>query len=208
MSHITVPPAPNEAGPAWDVARLFPDQGGWSEGDYLDLVGRTNQLVELSDGRIKVLGCSTTSHQRILGYVCRQLAAFVEPRRLGRVVVAAYPVRLRPGTFREPDVVFMLAEHADRLGEEYAEGADLVMEVVSEKNRAHDLVIKRAEYAAAGIPEYWIVDPRDRKITVLSLSGDRYTIHGEFDPGSRAASVLLTAFEVDVDALFTAGVGK
>lgn len=49
----------------------------------------------------------------------------------------------------------------------------LVMEVVSggPQDRKRDLVIKRAEYAAAGIPEYWIVDPESRRITVLTLVG-------------------------------------
>src|SRR5437016_1271126 len=39
--------------PAWDIARLFPAQGHWSEDEYLALNG--NHLVEFSDGRIAVL---------------------------------------------------------------------------------------------------------------------------------------------------------
>ena len=52
----------------------------------------------------------------------------------------------------------MLAEHADRMAEEYWRGADLVMEVVSggEDDRRRDLETKVAEYARARIPEYWI----------------------------------------------------
>ena len=38
-------------------------------------------------------------------------------------------------------------------------GADLVIEVVSPDDPDLDLVVKRQEYAQAGIPEYWIVDP-------------------------------------------------
>ncbi|MFO0956477.1 MAG: Uma2 family endonuclease [Isosphaeraceae bacterium] len=68
------------------------------------------------------------------------------------------PVRLGPDKIREPDIVFLLAEHADRIGKQVLEGADLVMEVVSE-DRRRDLVEKRADYAEAGIPEYWIIDP-------------------------------------------------
>jgi len=41
--------------------------------------------------------------------------------------------------------------------------------VLSGSNRGFDLVQKRHDYAAAGIPRYWIVDPRDETITVLSL---------------------------------------
>ncbi len=40
---------------------------------------------------------------------------------------------------------------------DYWERPNLVMEVVSESNRRHDLVTKKnGEYSRAGIPEYWI----------------------------------------------------
>ncbi len=43
-------------------------------------------------------------------------------------------MRLWEGKFREPDVVFMPAEHASRITEDYWNGADLVMEVVSDSD--------------------------------------------------------------------------
>ena len=81
------------------------------------------------------------------------------------------------------------------------------MEVVSEgeENRERDLVIKRREYAAAGIAEYWIIDPRDQRVTVLALDAGAYRVHGEFSPGRTATSVLLPGFEVEVDSVFAAG---
>lgn len=50
-------------------------------------------------------------------------------------------------------------------------GADLVVEVVSEDDPERDTKVKRADYASAGIPEYWIVNPLDNTITVLVLEG-------------------------------------
>ena len=44
------------------------------------------------------------------------------------------------------------------------------------------LVEKRADYAEAGIPEYWIADPRDATINVLTLDGDSYVEHGYVRP--------------------------
>lgn len=49
----------------------------------------------------------------------------------------------------------------------------LVVEVLSPSNARVDLILKRHEYAAAGIAAYWIVDPRERTVTVLSGSGYR-----------------------------------
>jgi Uma2 family endonuclease len=114
--------------------------------------------------------------------------------------MAPYPVRLWPGKFREPDVVCVRSAHAHRLGEKFAEGADLVMEVVSESDPTRDWDTKRDEYARAGIPEYWIVDPQQGSVTVLTLDGERYREHGVYRAGQRATSALLDGFAVDVGA--------
>lgn len=185
--------------PAWDIALLFPPQGQWSEEEYLAL--DTHRRVEYSQGRIEVLEMPTQSHQLIVGLLYRLLFEFVAALRLGVVLPAGIRVRLWPGKFREPDVVFMRAEHAQRRREEYWEGADLVMEVVS-SDREHDLITKRREYAQAGIPEYWIVDPLLSTITVLVLEGDTWREHGAFKPGEVATSATLPGFQVAVDQVF------
>lgn len=188
--------------PAWDVALLFPPQGEWSEEEYLAL--ETRRPVEFCDGRIEVLEMPTALHQLITAFLYRALFSFVDPRSLGIVLPAAFPVRLREGKYREPDVLFISSANIARLRNEYAEGADLVMEVVS-SNRQHDLVRKRHEYALAGIPEYWIVDPERETITVLRLEGDRYAEHGVFARGDTAVSRLLPGFGVSIDDVFDAG---
>lgn len=192
--------------PAWDLAHLYPAQGYWEEADYLELTESTQWLVELSDGFVEVLPMPTTTHQLILAYLLETLRAFVKRDKLGTALCAALRVRLWPRKFREPDIVFMFAKHAERMGEKFWEGADLVMEIVSgdPKDRERDLEIKRAEYARARIPEYWIVDPREATITVLRLSGKKYVVYGEFRRGNTATSALLKGFEVKVDEVFAA----
>ncbi len=188
--------------PQWEVAELFPGRGEWTEPEFLGL--STNRLIELSDGCLEVLSVPTEIHQFLVRFLMRALEAFVEPRGLGVVLFAGLRVRLWPGKMRSPDVVFMRAENAHRRKLEYWEGADLMMEVVSPDpgDRKRDLEIKPAEYARGRIPEYWIVDPEQRRATVLALEGDAYRVHGEFGPGTEADSVLLPGFAVSVDALF------
>jgi Uma2 family endonuclease len=146
--------------PTWAIAHLFPAQGAWTEDDYLEL--HSNRLVEFSAGCLEVLPVPTTSHQRIVAHIYGLLLAFAAVHELGTVLFAPLRVRLWPGKFREPNVVFMAKAHADRIGEEFWKGADLVVEVVSgeDEDRRRDLDIKRREYARARIGEYWIVDPR------------------------------------------------
>ena len=184
--------------PTWDIALLFPHQGQWSVEEYLDLP--SNRLVEYAEGRLEVLPMPTTLHQWIVFYLCRLLNDFASSRGLGLTLPAPLRVRLWPDTFREPDVVFMLKAHRGRAGNEFWDGADLVMEVLSDtsEDRRRDLVVKRREYAKAGIAEYWLVDPKQKQITVLRLKGKSYLVHGRFKAGKTATSHLLAGFEVEV----------
>ncbi len=184
--------------PTWDIALLFPHQGQWSVEEYLDLP--SNRLVEYAEGRLEVLPMPTTLHQWIVGFLYRALEAFVSTQGLGLTLPAPLRVRLWPDKFREPDVVFMLTAHRRRAGNEFWDGADLAMEVLSDtsEDRRRDLVVKRREYAKAGIAEYWLVDPKQQQITVLRLKGKSYVVHGRFKAGKTATSHLLPGFEVDV----------
>jgi Uma2 family endonuclease len=188
--------------PAWDVAQLFPAQGQWSVQEYLSLNG--NHLVEFSDGYIEVLPVPTMRHQVIAKFLLLLLTDFVDRTGKGKTLMAPLRIRLWADKFREPDLVVMLAGHEQRMGDEFWDGADFVVEVVSDDDRRRDLETKRVEYARAGIPEYWIVDPQENAITVLTLDGDSYAVHGQFRAGQRAASVLLPGFSVAVDDVFAA----
>ena len=195
-----------EPEPAWDVAKLFPPQGQWTESEYLRLTESTNKLVELTDGDIRVLEMPTTAHQLIVQFLLDVFRAYVQPKGMGLVLFAPLRVKIRNRKFREPDLVFMLAEHADRMGNDYWTGADLVVEIVSDSSegRKRDLQEKREDYAEASVPEYWIVDPVEKKISVLALEDGHYVTFGEHQPGQTATSKLLPGLNVDVTATFKA----
>jgi len=188
------------------VALLFPPQGDWTEEEYLAL--DTNRMVELSDGFLEVLPMPSVLHQLLVKFLHARLEAFISTRKLGTALFAPLPVRLWHRKFREPDVVFLRPGRiTDPKGQ--PEGADLVMEALSEgeEDRLRDLVTKPQEYAAAGIAEYWIVDPLLSRITVLVLEGGSYREHGSFAPGQTATSVLLPGFEIRVSEAMAAGEG-
>jgi Uma2 family endonuclease len=183
----------------WERAYRVPGQDCGTEEEYLGL--DTNHLVEYADGRIEILPMPTLDHQLIMLFLRDALVAYLAGAgRRGTVIVAPYKVRLGPGRFREPDVVLVLAEHAAGMGQQFTTVADLVIEIVSESNPEHDWETKRLEYAQAGIPEYWIVDPQRGRIAVLTLAGTGYVEHGTFVPGQTASSVLLPGFTVEVAA--------
>jgi Uma2 family endonuclease len=184
---------------------MYPLQGGWSVEDYLRL--DTGLLVEYTDGFVRVLPMPSILHQWIVRFLFEVFNAYVSQHELGEVFFAPLPVQLPVQLttikYREPDVVFVRPERIETMKGQPV-GADLAVEVVSEGKESweRDYVEKRQEYAEAGIAEYWIVDPQERKITVLSLEGNEYREHGIFLVGETATSVLLPKFEVEVKDVF------
>ncbi len=205
MTTKTSTPIPDDqAEPAWEVALLFPAQGEWSEDDYLWLTDHTRHLVELRDGHLEVLPMPTDEHQRIVLFLYRALYAFLATQAIGIVLVAPLRLHLHTGRYREPDLLLLVSATDERRGNQFWTGADLVLEVVSPDDPQRDLVRKRQEYARAGIPEYWIVNPATEQIMVLRLEEGAYVEHGIFPRSMEATSVLLEGFSVAVTAVLDA----
>jgi Uma2 family endonuclease len=190
------------AEPTWEIVELFPEQGEWTEEEYMLLPG--NRLIEFSDGRIEILPMPSRRHQEIVFVLTSLLRSFVNKAGLGLVLFAPFIIRLWPRKSREPDVMFMFAKNNHRCFETYWQGADLVMEVVSPDDLERDLIVKKEEYARAKIPEYWLVNPLTETITIYTLDegAEVYREAGVFAKGQVAVSLLLEGFTVNVPEVF------
>jgi Uma2 family endonuclease len=204
----TVPSSQSsEADYAWEVATLFPEQGEWAEEDYLRLTDGTNRHIEFTDGRLEFLAMPTEIHESLVRFLFFALHEFVEKKQgLGKVYWTGIRLRIRPRKIRLPDVIFLHKDHYHARHNRAWDGADLVMEVVSDdpKDRQRDYEKKLLDYAEARVAEYWIVDYQRRVVLVHRLDGDEYKLHGEFSRPQLARSVLLDGFSIDVEALFAA----
>ena len=156
---------------------------------------------ELIGGVIYVSPAPVVKHQRVLRRLERVITDFVEERALGEAFFAPIDVRLSPHDVVQPDLVVVLREHRRRLTRARIEGTpDLVIEILSPSNPGHDLVRKAALYAAAGVPEYWIVDPRNDTVRVLLLENRTYVDMPGIE--ERFRSQVLAGLEIPVRELF------
>ena len=216
MTETAAPVAPDATSPSTSVTAatsqaaldallcdMLPRQGCWSDEAYLWLTDHGRRRIEFTDGRIEELPLPTFAHQAILSFLHALFRAWLKPRG-GVVVFSGLRMRIREGKFREPDLLALRDLSDTRCQDRYWLGADLVAEVVSPDDPDRDLVEKRIDYAEAGIPEYWIVDPRNETITVLALEGNVYVEHGIHARGGAARSRLLEGFATDVAAVFDA----
>src|SRR5208337_4292283 len=126
---IPSPFASQRGEPVWELARLYPNQGEWKEADYLAL--ETSRMVELSDGCLEFLPMPSVLHQLIVKFLFRHFDDQVTRAGLGTVLFAPLPVHLWSGKYREPDIIYLRPERL-RDRPKYPEGAELVVEVVSE----------------------------------------------------------------------------
>lgn len=124
--------------------------------------------AELVGGKVRVKIPATKIHQKCNSFLHVLISLWIERQQGGEVYHPPFAVRLTLPSgdvhVREPDILVLLAEHLDRLQNTYLEGPpDLIVEIVSKSSRADDRGEKFYEYEAAGVPEYWIVDP-ERKL--------------------------------------------
>jgi Uma2 family endonuclease len=145
----------------------------------------------------------TDKHQSILKFLFLLFFQVVEVRG-GTVQFAPLRLQVRPGKFREPDLMLFLSATDARRQDRFWLGADLALEVVSEDKPERDLVDKRFDYAEAHVSEYWIVNPQDETITVYRLNGDVYSEAGVYRRGETAASVLIPGLSVAVSDVLDA----
>jgi Uma2 family endonuclease len=135
-------------------------------------------LSEWVDGEARLYMSVTFEHQAVVDFLNRLLGLFVEIRRLGVVLSAPYAMAsVAGGRGREPDLMFVAARHLARLQSDYLHGPpDLVVEVVSDDSVARDNAEKSAEYAAAGVGEYWVIDsrPGHEGAAFFVLQGDAF----------------------------------
>ncbi|BAU44148.1 Uma2 family endonuclease [Leptolyngbya sp. O-77] len=180
--------------------------------DAAPLEGR----YELIDGELIELPPESELNNWIADNLQFLLAiAHLFPRRLIKTHALELQVPVlqpKDAANRYPDLVILRPEHLELTQRRLTITLEmppprLVVEVLSpgKTNRDRDDVRKRLQYAAVGIPEYWLIDPIAQTVTVLSLEGTAYREVGTFGTGEAIASVEFPELAIAVDRLWDEG---
>ena len=141
-------------------------------------------------------------HQLLAWLLTTALNELLVDGKKGVAIPAPFKLKVPGRKWREPDVSYLLPRNLHRYQKQWWDYADLAIEVVSEDDPNRDYVQKRAEYAALGVGEYWIVDPSEQAIRVLVLDAGSYKEIQVARRGDTASSVIVPGFRVEVEALF------
>jgi Uma2 family endonuclease len=134
--------------------------------------------LELVNGEIAVSPSPIPSHSTVVINLIVLLGTYIEANDLGELHQDVDTI-LNRFTVRRPDVLFFAKERTHFIGKKAMEGPpDLAVEVISPSSIQIDRDDKFAEYRAAGVAHYWIVDPEDRTLDAWKLEGGTYVVSG------------------------------
>lgn len=177
---------------------------------YEDLLGWDDGYrYELYDGIPVYMDSPSDTHQAISMELSRQLANYLVGKKC-RVFSAPFDVRLfekpgdRPGdvdTVVQPDL--MVVCDPDKLDRHGIHGApDLVVEITSPSTQRYDRLVKLNLYQRAGVREYWIVDPENRCVQVLTLTKGLLLPCEVYEERQTAKVGVLEGCEIDLATVF------
>lgn len=163
-----------------------------------------NQHVEWVDGEVIEMSPISERHEDLSGFLKPLLRHFAEAHQLG--IVRGEPFQMKPALHlpgRAPDFFFVATAHLDRLRSTYLEGpVDLVVEIISPESRSRDRGDKFFEYEAAGIPEYWLLDPIREQAEFYQLDAGGIYRPAALDTQGRYDSLVLPGLWLQVDWLW------
>ena len=157
------------------MALIKPAAGAWRYDDLFSLPD-DGKRYEIIEGELYEMPGPSWDHAVTSSNLFLLLAPVIQSLG-GRILTAPLDVFFEGADPVEPDLLAILPGSRATGGGRGVQGPpDLLIEVLSPSNRAHDLLTKRALYARGGVREYWIVDPASRTVEVMSL--DRDAFHG------------------------------
>jgi Uma2 family endonuclease len=134
------------------------------------------RICEWVDGEIITMPGASFEHQNLDKFLLTIMNLYVEGKDLGIVISSPFAMKLdaqRRG--REPDILFVGKDRRHLFKKTYLDGAaDLAVEIISPESIGRDRGEKFVEYEAAGIREYWLIDPERRQAEFYRLNSDGF----------------------------------
>lgn len=163
--------------------------------------------VELIKGKVvKMCPAPSRNHQLVVRVVNRYFDQYFLNKPCG-LFYAPFDVRLpvpgarKDSTVVQPDLTVIC--DLNKVDERGCFGVpDILVEILSPGNSRHDMHVKFKLYEAAGVKEYWIIQPQERSILIYVLENKKYRGLPPFTEGTEAAGCLFPDLVLPVDAVF------
>lgn len=175
--------------------------------EYLTYDDGTDNRYELIDGKLELMNPPTFRHLLISDFIADSFKAQIKNQKLPWMCFREAGIRTGWRKSRLSDVYVVTSEQVIEFLDESAVCQSpplLVVEVVSPESVKRDYRYKRSEYAALEIPEYWIVDPIESKVTILLWEEGLYE-ETEFTSNQKIISPTFPELNLTVEQVLAAG---
>jgi Uma2 family endonuclease len=152
-----------------DMVSTTARSGVFTYEDFCALVG-DGQKGDLIDGVIYMASPENIEANETFLWLVTVMNMYVRKKKLGKIHGSRVACRLDNKNSPEPDILFVAEKNRGRLHRGGLKGPpDLAIEIVSPDSVERDYDKKRRQYQRFRIPEYWIIDEHERKVTLLRL---------------------------------------
>lgn len=179
---------------------------------YLNYSDNTDTRYELENGQLLPMAQPTGQHGAICQFLYDQFRDEISTLDQNWTVTLAMVAIQSPrgGRWETARIPYLMVLDQDQWKEMRNRAAIiylneppplLVVEVVSESTRNTDYRAKRVEYNVLDIPEYWVVDPQESKVTVFQ-SVDQLYEGRELKERDRVISSIFPELALKVEEIF------
>ena len=169
----------------------------WTYEEYYRL--DDDQRYEIIDGNLLMAPAPDTWHQDWSRELSMLLVTHVKRHKLGKVFVAPVDVVLDAQNTVQPDLVFISSDNLGIIKRRAIFGRpNLLVELISPSSVRRDRYDKKELYARFGVKEYWIGDPANKSLEILTLKEGRYELHCAAEEKGKLNSLVLAGFEFDL----------
>jgi len=171
--------------------------------EYLYDTEESNRIRELARSWVREPPAPFFSHQVLVLRVAKAWTDHVEARGLGRVAVAPVDVVLdkERGLILQPDVLFISTPRLSIIRDQVWGPPDLVAEIPSQSSATRDRGEKLGWYRQYGVRECWLVDPFNRRVTVVDFAGPS-PVYRNANGTETIRSTVLPDLTLSTDSLF------
>jgi Uma2 family endonuclease len=181
----------------------FDENGRYTYADYLEWEGP--ERYQLINGEVFMMASPSVVHQALVMELSNQFYNWLRGKPC-QVFAAPLDVRLFPeednsdDTVVQPDLLVVCDK--GKLGRAVNGPPDLAVEILSPSNSQKELLLKFQYYLEAGVREYWVIYPEEKKVQVHVYENGHYlsTVYKET---ARISVTVLPGLEIALESLWT-----